>query len=149
MNTPTIEASKGKAKPARSKAAIAAAFGFIGVALFELSLGLGAPLGRAAWGGYHTYLPTGLRIASVAAVFFWLLMALMVLRRGGYRVPPFTFQASRIGTWVLVGLLSLGVLMNAASGSGWERYLQAPITAILAVLCFIVARSGSPTRDAS
>jgi hypothetical protein len=50
---------------------------------------------------------------------------------------------------VLTGLLSLGVLMNLASPSGWERFLQAPITATLATLCLIVARSRpQPTEPA-
>ena len=39
-------------------------------------------------------------------------------------------------------LLTLGVLMNLASSSDWERYLQAPIAAVMAALCFRVARSG-------
>jgi hypothetical protein len=126
--------------PARSRAAVAAAIGFTGLAIFELVLALGAPLGRAAWGGNDTNLSTGLRLASGVTVVFWPLMALIVLRRGGYRVPPFSFQVSRVGTWLLFGLLCLGVLMNLASRSDWERYLQAPIAATLAVLCFIVAR---------
>jgi hypothetical protein len=43
------------------------------------------------------------------------------------------------------------VLLNLASPSGWERFLQAPIAALLATLCLIVARSRShavdPARD--
>ena len=62
----------------------------------------------------------------------------MVLRRGGYRVPLISARAARGGTWVLTGLLSLGVLLNLASPSGWERFLQAPIAALLAALCLIV-----------
>jgi hypothetical protein len=146
MKTATIGGIVGKQTevPARSWAAVAAAVGFIGLAGFELALALGAPLGRAAWGGSETHISTGLRIASAFGAAFWVLAALMVLRRGGYRVPPFSFAASRVGTWVLFGLLSLGVLMNLASRSEWERFLQAPLAVILAVLCFVVARSGDP-----
>ena len=74
---------------------------------------------------------------------FWPLAALVVLRRGGYRVPLISLRVSRAGTWVLVGLLSLGVLMNLASSSDWERFLQAPLAAVLAVLCLVVARGPS------
>jgi hypothetical protein len=42
--------------PART-AAIAAAVGFLTIAAFQLALALGAPLGRAAWGGTHLQLP--------------------------------------------------------------------------------------------
>ena len=33
--------------------------------------------------------------------------------------------------------------MNLASSSDWERFLQAPIAAVLAALCLIVARGPS------
>jgi hypothetical protein len=147
MNTPAAKPLARGGQPARSKAAAAAAAGFTGLAAFELALALGAPLGHAAMGGAHTYLPAGLRIVSALAVIVWLLAALVVLRRGGYRAPLISARVSRAGTWVLIGLLSLGVLMNLASPSGWERYLQAPIAAILATLCLIVARSRPQPAD--
>jgi hypothetical protein len=153
MNVSGMEPITERKTRVLSRAAIAAAAGFIGLAAFELALALGAPLGRAAMGGTHTYLPTGLRIVSAVAAVFWPLAALVVLRRGGYRVPLISPRIARAGTWILVGLLSLGVLMNLASASNWERFLQAPIAAILATLCLVVARSrsevASPTIDRS
>jgi hypothetical protein len=146
MNTSAAE-PLARGERVRSKAAAAAAAGFTGLAAFELALAAGAPLGRAAMGGAHTYLPAGLRIVSALAVAIWLLAALVVLRRGGYRAPLVSARAAQTGTWVLTGLLTLGVLMNLASPSGWERYLQAPITAILATLCLIVARGRPQPTD--
>ena len=134
-------------QPVRSKAAAAAAAGFTGFAVFQLTLALGAPLGRAAMGGAHTYLPAGLKMVSAIAMLIWLLAALVVLRRGGYRVPLISARAARAGTWALTGLLSLGVLLNLASPSGWERFLQAPIAALLAALCLIVARGRPQAAD--
>lgn len=123
-----------------ARAAVAAAAGFVGLAVFELALAFGAPLGRAAMGGGHTVLPTGLRVAAGVATVFWPAAALVVLRRGGYRVAAIPFRVARTGTWLLVGLLGLGVVMNLASRSPWERCLQAPIAATLAALCVGVAR---------
>jgi hypothetical protein len=40
-----------------------------------------------------------------------------------------------------VGLSLLGALMNAASRSPWERFLWAPVSLVLAILVFVVARS--------
>jgi hypothetical protein len=140
MNMSAAEPVTRGGNQARSTAAVAAAAGFTGLAVFELVLALGAPLGRAAFGGTHTHLPAGFRIISAIAVVVWLLAALVVLRRGGYRAPLISARVSRAGTWALTGLLSVGVLLNLASPSGWERFLQAPITAILATLCLIVAR---------
>ena len=147
MNMSAVEPITRGGRRTRSRAAAAAASGFTGFAVFELALALGAPVGRAAFGGTHTYLPAGLRIVSALAVVIWLLAALVVLRRGGYRAPLISARVSRTGTWVLTGLLSLGVLLNLASSSGWERFLQAPVTAILATLCLIVARSRPQPTD--
>ena len=149
MNQAAIRPIAPGQRPARSPAAAAAAAGFIGLAGFELALTLGAPLGRAAMGGTHTYLPAGLRIVSGVATLIWPLAALVVLRRGGYRVPLISARVSRTGTWVLVGLLSLGVLMNLASSSDWERFLQAPFAAVLAALCLVVARGPSGAAGAT
>jgi hypothetical protein len=122
-----------------------AAAGLAGIALFQLALAAGAPLGRAAWGGTHVGpLPAGLRIASGVAVIVWTFAALVVIRRGGMGLPAMPEAVARWGTWVLFGLLLLGALMNAASASVWERYLWGPYALILAGLCFLVARS-NPT----
>ena len=125
-------------------AAVSAAIGFLAIAVFQLALALGAPLGRAAWGGTHTTLPARLRIASAVAVGVWVLAAGVVLARGGLEILDLPKGLVRVGTWVLVGLLPLGALMNFASRSRWERFLWGPVTLILAVLCFTLARSGSP-----
>jgi hypothetical protein len=130
-------------------AAVAAAVGCVGYAGFQVALALGAPLGRAAWGGTHVELPTGLRIASGGAAVVWILAALVVLGGAGYRVSPASHRVSHYGTWGLVGLLALSALMNAASGSNWERFLQAPLAFLLALLCFVVARGGAGSPAAT
>lgn len=121
--------------------AVLAAIGFLGIAAFQLVLALGAPLGRAAWGGGHVRLPVKLRIGSAIAVGVWVLAALIVLRRGGYSISPLPSSFVRSGTWILVGLLPLGAVMNLASQSKWERFLWGPVALILAGLCLVLARS--------
>ena len=83
MNTSTIEPTAAAQHRSRPRPAVAAAVGFAGLAGFELALALGAPLGRAAMGGTHTYLPPGLQLASGALTVFWALAALLILRRAG------------------------------------------------------------------
>lgn len=124
-------------------AAIAAAVGFLAIAGFQAALALGAPLGRAAWGGTRTNLPTSLRIASAVAVVFWVLAAMIVLERADYHISPIPEPVARWGTWILVGVLLVGALMNFASSSPWERFLWGPLALLLAVLCFVLARSGA------
>lgn len=123
-------------------AAGAAAAGFLAIASFQAALALGAPLGRAAWGGAHTQLPTGLRIASAFAIGVWVLAALIILGRAGFEVSPLPPAFVRWGTWALVGVLPLGAIMNFASPSIWERLLWGPVALILAGLSLIVARGG-------
>ena len=123
-------------------ATLAAAVGLVGIALFQLALAAGAPLGRAAWGGTHVGpLPTPLRVASGVAVIVWTFAALVVLRRGGMGLLAMPEAVARWGTWVLVGLLLLGAVLNVASSGVWERYFWGPYALILAGLCFLAACS--------
>jgi hypothetical protein len=115
------------------------AAGFVLVASFQAALALGAPWGRAAWGGAHRRLPGGLRIASAVAVVLWLVAALVVLARAGYGWSPIPLSVARWGTWLLFGLLVVGTLMNLASRSRPERLIQTPVAAVLAILCLVVA----------
>jgi hypothetical protein len=120
--------------------AVAAAIGSLGIASFQAALVLGAPLGRASWGGaYHGQLPMGLRIASGVAVGVYILAALIVLGREGFRGVPLPYGVLRSGIWVLVGLLFVSALLNFASSSGWERFGWGPVSLILSVLCLFVA----------
>jgi hypothetical protein len=143
MNTATTSAELVE-RPARRWAGVAAAISFAGIAGFEAALAAGAPLGHAAWGGAHAHLATGLREASAVAAVFWVLAALLVLGRVGYRLSPLPLRVCHYGTWVLTGLLAVGVLMNLASRSNWERYLQAPIALVAALLCLLAARAATP-----
>jgi hypothetical protein len=123
----------------RATAAVAAV-GFLTISAFQAALALGAPFGRAAWGGKSTHLPTGLRVASAVAVAFWALAAAVVLARAGLDAVFVPDVVARWGTWILVLVLPVGAAMNAASSSPWERFLWAPLALVLAVLCYFVAR---------
>ncbi len=113
------------------------------IAAFQAALALGAPLGHAGWGGQHARLSSRLRIASAVAAVIWILATLIVLGRAGFEVSPLPDVAERWGTWILVGLLPVGALMNIASSSPWERYLWAPLALILALLTLVVALNAS------
>jgi hypothetical protein len=122
----------------RAVAALAA-IGFVLVAGFQAALALGAPWGRAAWGGAHKRLPNALRVASAFAAAFWVVAALLVLARAGFDWSPIPFSVATWGTWLLFGMLLLGTVMNLASRSRLERLIQTPVAAVLAILCLVVA----------
>ena len=120
--------------------AAAAALGLLVIAAFQVALALGAPLGRAAWGGRHTgTLPARLRVASGVATAVWIIAAFIVLGRGGLIAVPLPEAVLTWGTWVLVGVLVLGALANFVSASPWERFGWGPFAGILAALCLVVA----------
>ena len=135
-------------RPVRPLIAVVLAAGLSIVAAFQAALTLGAPFGAAAMGGTNPgSLPYGLRSVTGIATLVWLLAALVVLARGGralVAVPP---AVARAGTWVLVGLLGLGTLMNFASSSPWERFGWGPFTLTMFGLCLALARSGPPGRS--
>jgi hypothetical protein len=126
--------------PATTAATIAAA-GFLVIAAFQLVLALGAPLGRAAYGGRSSELSPAFRRTSAGAVVIWLLAAVLILGAGGVVAVPLPDVVLDIGAWVLVVLSVLGTIVNLASSSPWERFGWAPFSATLAVLSFIVASS--------
>ena len=75
-------------------AAVAAATGFLGVALFQLSLALGAPLGHAAWGGAHAQLPAGLRLGSALSTGLLVIAAFIVMGAPDTGRPAFRSASS-------------------------------------------------------
>jgi hypothetical protein len=117
-----------------------AAVGLTGLAGFQLLLAAGVPWGRAAWGGAHDVLPPDRRVASGVAAGVWLGAALIVLGRAGYWGSAGLSGPLHQGTRVVVVLLLLGVVVNAASSSPWERFGWAPFALVLAALTGHVAR---------
>jgi hypothetical protein len=129
-------------------AAAGAAVGFAGLAVFQLLLAAGAPLGEAAWGGTSDgQLPTCLRVGSAVSIAVYAAAAALILRRAGVLVGWPSRAVARIGSWVLVVLLALGAVANFASPSPWERFLLGPVTLVMAGLCFVVARSDEDAAE--
>lgn len=124
-------------------AAIAAAIGFLIIAVFQAALALGAPLGRAAWGGAVATLPTRLRRASAVSAVIWVIAAVVILGRVGIEMVPLPALVTSVGAWVLVVLSALGAIVNFASSSRWERFGWGPLALVLALLSLMVATSHS------
>lgn len=108
------------------------------LAIFQISLIAGAPLGNYAWGGKYKILPLKLRISSVFSILLYALFAVTILGKAGI-VTPISY--TNILVWILAGYLTIGIVMNGISRSHKERNIMTPIAAILAVLAIIVALS--------
>ncbi len=119
---------------------MAAAVGVVllaALAVFQLALVGGAPLGRFAWGGQHVVLPTRLRIGSAVSVVLYVLFALLLLQAAG-AVTVLPTRVGEVGLWVLTGYLVLGVALNAVSRSRPERLVMTPVALALAVVCLVL-----------
>ncbi|MCZ2818192.1 hypothetical protein [Modestobacter sp. VKM Ac-2984] len=109
-----------------------------GLAVFQVSLIAGAPLGRFAWGGQHVVLPTGLRIGSaVSIVVYGLVAALLLQVAGALDVLP--RGVADVAIWVLTAYFAVGVLMNGVSRSVPERLVMTPVALALTVVCLVLA----------
>jgi hypothetical protein len=111
------------------------------LAVFQLALVAGAPIGRFAWGGQHDVLPTRLRIGSVVSILLYGVFAVIALERARLIdiIQGDTFET--VAMWVLTGYFALGIVMNAISRSKSERMVMVPTTIVLTVLSLIVALS--------
>ena len=77
-----------------------------GLAVFQLLLIAGVPLGRFAWGGQNVVLPARLRIGSAVAVVLYALFAVLMLQAAGaFSVLP--DGAADVGIWILAGYFLL------------------------------------------
>lgn len=109
-----------------------------GLALFQIALAAGAPMGRFAWGGAQARLPVALRIGSVVSLLIYSVCAAIILDRAGL-IDVVGDDVSGIGAWVVAAFFSLGVVMNAISRSKPERFTMTPVALVLAASAYVVA----------
>ena len=113
----------------------------VALAIFQLALIAGAPIGQLAWGGQDRVLPARKRVGSVTSIVLYALFSIVVLQRAGLVAIIPTQGIVDIGIWALVAYFALGIVMNALSRSKPERWTMAPLSLLLAVLTLVVALS--------
>jgi hypothetical protein len=107
---------------------------------FQIVLGVGAPLGAAAWGGQNPgVLPTRLRLASafVGLVVYPVILA-VILAAAGIIDDRWLPIDPTVACWILAAFFTLGTLVNAVSRSAPER-IWAVVSGALAVCCLFIA----------
>lgn len=108
------------------------------IAVFQIALALGAPLGRFAWGGQHRVLPARLRIGSLVSILIYALIGLLAWERVR-AIDLLPNGVAEVGMWVVFAYFGLGIFMNAISRSRPERLTMVPVTLVLSVLSFLIA----------
>jgi hypothetical protein len=101
------------------------------LAVFQVALVAGAPVGRFAWGGRSDVLPTPLRVGSAVSVVLYALIAWLVWRA--------VDRPDDGWIWVITAYFVLGIVLNAISRSRPERLVMTPIVVVLAVSCLVIA----------
>lgn len=126
--------------------ATTAAVLFGGVALFQLALALGVPWGTFAYGGRAVgedgTLPSTYRFASAATAVVLVLFAVVILTRGGVIGTSGDSTFVTVMSWVVVAFMALNTPANLMGKHWIEKYVFGGITAVLVVLCAIVAAAG-------
>ncbi len=121
-------------------AAIIMAIVQILVALFQLALVLGAPMGEYAFGGQNVgKLPNQLRVSSAVSFVVLLAIAGHYLAQAGVFTLLLPADLNSIANWVLVGFNVLGLIMNGISRRQKERKMWVPVLLLSVVLAVIVA----------
>ena len=109
------------------------------LALFQLALVFGAPLGRFAWGGADRVLPARKRIGSVVSILLYAAFAWVFLMKAGLVPMVLPEIVVDVAAWVIAAYFALGIALNAVSKSKPERYTMTPVVIVLTVLSVIVA----------
>ncbi|MET3904204.1 hypothetical protein [Paenarthrobacter sp. 4246] len=109
------------------------------LAVFQVALVAGAPIGRFAWGGQHEVLPRKLRIGSIVSILLYALFGYAALAQAGL-VPVLISQPfTGVFMWVLTAYFALGVVLNAISRSKPERFVMTPVALVLAILFLLLS----------
>lgn len=124
-----------------------AAILFAVLAVFQLALAAGAPFGNVVYGGRKALpdnrLPRGLRIASVFASLILLGFAWIMLARAGAISTQVSETVIAIASWFVVAYMALNTAGNLMAAHWFERWVMGGITALLVVVCAIVAAAGA------
>lgn len=109
----------------------------LAVAIMEVLLIIGLPLGEFTMGGRHKVLPPMYRIFAASSIILQLFGAAMLLQAGGLMNMWFAGKVIKIICFVFAGFFAVNTIMNIISPSKKEKYVMTPLAAIEAC-CFAV-----------
>lgn len=109
----------------------------LAVAVMEILLIFGLPLGEFTMGGRYKVLPPMYRMFAASSVILQLFGAAMILQGGGLMNMWFAGKVIKIICFVFAGFFALNTVMNIISPSKKEKYVMTPLAAVEAC-CFAV-----------
>lgn len=109
----------------------------LAVAVMEILLIFGLPLGEFTMGGRYKVLPPMYRLFAASSVILQLFGAAMILQGGGLMNMWFAGKVIKIICFVFAGFFAVNTVMNIISPSKKEKYVMTPLAAV-EVCCFAV-----------
>ncbi len=120
---------------------------FVALAVFQLALATGAPLGHLVYGGRRAEtdhrLPRNLRIVSLFASLVLLAFAWIMLARAGVVETNVSDTVLTVAAWMVVAFLALNTAGNLAAQHWFEKWVMGGMTALLVIVCSVVAATGA------
>ena len=121
-------------------ASIVVAILFTSIAVFQVLLSLGYPLGEYAMGGYYKVLPKKLRIVGVVNALILLFMGFVFLQHTNVLIG-IDFLSTNILVWIITIYLGINTIANLISRSKKERFIMTPLSGFTFMLCLLIALS--------
>lgn len=109
----------------------------LAVAVMEILLIFGLPLGEFTMGGRYKVLPPMYRMFAASSVILQLFGAAMILQGGGLMNMWFAGKVIKIICFVFAGFFAVNTVMNIISPSKKEKYVMTPLAAV-GTCCFAV-----------
>lgn len=111
----------------------------IAIAIVQLALALGAPLGEYTMGGkFPGKLPKKMRWLAILQIIILLVFVFIVTSKSGIAFENY-YHFARIGIWFIVVFFIFGSIVNFTSPSKKERLIMGPANIIAVISTLIVA----------
>ena len=112
----------------------------LGVAIFQIALVAGAPLGEYTMGGQHPgKLPGQFRVTAAVSAIIMVAQSGHYLAQAGILNPALSPGQNAIVNWFWFGFAVLGLIVNSISRSKKERNLWVPVLLVSAACTLLVA----------
>ena len=121
-------------------AALIQAFIALGVAIFQIALVAGAPLGEYTMGGQHPGKLSGqFRVTAAVSAIIMVAQSGHYLAQAGILNPALSPGQNAIVNWFWFGFAVLGLIVNSNSKSKKERNTWVPVLLVSAICTLLVA----------
>ncbi|MEG0028925.1 MAG: hypothetical protein RR853_08020 [Aurantimicrobium sp.] len=112
----------------------------LGVAIFQIALVAGAPLGDYTMGGQHPgKLPGQFRVTAAVSAIIMVAQSGHYLAQAGILNPALSPGQNAIVNWFWFGFAVLGLIVNSISKSKKERNTWVPVLLVSAICTLLVA----------